>query len=56
MESVNWFGRRGRGAPGGAIPAPIPPCARRALASRTGDCAAARVAPLTRRPAQLQRW
>jgi tRNA 2-thiouridine synthesizing protein A len=36
MENVNWFGRRGRVAPGGAIP-PTPPLRTEGLASRTGD-------------------
>ena len=36
MGNVNWFGRRGRVAPGGAIP-PTPPLRTEGLASRTGD-------------------
>jgi len=36
MGNVNWFGRRGGVAPGGAIP-PRPPLRTGGLASRTGD-------------------
>ena len=36
MGNVNWFGRRGSVAPGGAIP-PRPPLRTEGLASRTGD-------------------
>ena len=36
MGNVNWFGRRGGVAPGGAIP-PTPPLRTEGLAARTGD-------------------
>ena len=55
MENVNWFGRRGRVAPGGAIP-PTPPLRTEGLASRTGDSRPPYPPyPPTRRPPSCKR-
>ena len=59
MGNVNWFGRRGRVAPGEAIP-PAPPLRTEGLASRTGDSRppyppAAPPDPPTRRPPSRKR-